>query len=308
MFFNFLAGVNQHFAFKSDFVLISQLNKRSFKMKILNYRVLTFLIVAHLSSVCYAQTPEKQLKDSANGYSFLLPAGFESQQNEEGFVLTNSAKTVALVVKNHNFQSFQKFAEQANLEKDGFSLIGKVQDLDQQGKTFRASKLTAQGTLITDTFVLFSPFGGGVLVVAFSDAQNADKSFQKALTVSKTVGFSKPVASAAGNQLQNLFRGKHLLYLYTASGFSERIDIYLCPSGSFIYRTNSSSLSANGSGALGGNSDGNWKISASGNNASLILQFNNGATRQYSISARQASNEISLNGNRYFVQNHNQCR
>ncbi len=113
--------------------------------------------------------------------------------------------------------------------------------------------------------------------------------------------------SEAAGQWQTLLRGKHLIYLYTASGFSERTDIYLCASGRFFYRSDSSSLSNNGSGVVGANSEGNWEISPGGG-GSLILQFGNGTTRQYKLSRRQAGNEIGLNGNRYFVQTQNECR
>lgn len=271
--------------------------------------IVTALLIFWQADFNYSQnTTQKQLKDAASGYSFSLSSDFESKQSEEGFVAANSKKTVLFVIKPHNFQDFQKFADQANLGKDGFSIVGKIQDLDKQNRTFRASKQTPQGLLVTDTFVLFSPFGGGLLIVAFSDAANSQNAFEQGLKISKSVVFSKPVASELVSQLQNLFRGKHLLYLYTASGFSERTDIYLCPSGSFIYRTDSSSLSANGSGITAANADGNWKIVTLGSNASLFLQFNNGTIREYKISKRQANNEIGLNGNRYFVQNHNVCR
>lgn len=267
------------------------------------------LIFCRADFICgQSAADEKQLKDAAYGYSFSLPTDFESKQNEEGFAAANSKKTVLFVIKPHSFQDFQAFAAQANLEKDGFSQVGNVQELDKQNKTFRASKQTPQGLLITDTFVLFSPFGGGLLVVAFSDQANAASAFEQALKISKSVVFSKPAVSELSSQLQSLFGGKHLLYFYTASGFSERTDIYLCSSGSFIYRTDSSSLSAAGSGVTAANADGNWKISTFGNNASLILQFNNGNKREYKISRRQANNEIGLNGNRYFVQSHTLCR
>lgn len=270
--------------------------------------ILTLIFLQSSFGEAQNRTEEKRLKDSAGSYSFLLPTGFESKQSDEGFALVNAEKSFLVAVKAHNFQNFEKFAEQANLAKDGFSLIGEIQDLDKQNKTFRASKQTAQGLLVTDTFLMFSPFGGGVLIVALANEKNAESAFETALKISKSVNFSKPEIGVLSSQLQNLFRGKHLLYLYTSSGFSERTDIYLCPSGSFIYQSNSSSLSANGTGAAAGNSNGNWTISALGNNASLILQFNNGNRREYKISSRQAGNEIGLNGNRYFVQNHNQCR
>jgi hypothetical protein len=274
---------------------------------ILIQTAIVLLFIFASTSFASAQV-KKRLKDTNGGYSFLPPDGFESKQNEEGFALVNSAQSVILIVKAHKYTNLQQFANEANLEKDGFTLVGKIQDFGENGKTFRASKQNAQGTLIADTFVSFSPHSGGVLVVALSDAKNAEKGFQKGLEISNSLNFSKPTATAGNSQLENAFRGKHLLYLYTASGFSERTDIYLCSSGAFIFKANSSSLSANGSGAVDGNSDGKWKILSSGNNASLILQFNNGSTRQYSISARQANNEIGLNGKRFFVQNHNQCR
>lgn len=271
--------------------------------------LLPALLITQFAGLTFAQSQEAiRLSDVNESYSFIVPSGFDSKQNEEGFALADSGKTTILVVKSHNFQTFQKFAEQSNLEKDGFSPVGKVQDFGEQNKTFRVSKQTSQGLLIVDTFVLFSPFGGGALVVAFSNSKNAENSFQKALEIVKSVNFTKPRESAVENRIQDTLRGKHLLYLHTSSGFSERTDIYLCPSGSFIYRSDSSSLSANGSGVSAVNSDGNWKILAIGNNARLILQFNSGSTREYKISNRQASNEIGLNGNRYFVQNHSQCR
>ena len=119
--------------------------------------------------------------------------------------------------------------------------------------------------------------------------------------------FTKPQTSEGASQWQTFLRGKHLLYLFTASGFSERTDIYLCSSGGFFYRSDSSSLSNNGSGVVGANSDGKWKILPS-SGGSLILQFGNGTVREYKISRRQAGNEIGLNGNRYFVQTQKECR
>lgn len=279
-------------------------------MKLLQkFRVffLPLLILSSVNSVfSQAKNPEKRLSDTSGGYSFTALAGFDSKQNEEGFGLVNAEQTVLIAVKNHNFNSFNEFSTQSNLEKDGFSLVGKVQAFDEKGKNFLVSKQTAQGVLLVNTFVLFSPYGGGTLIVAFSDKDNNQNGFQAALQIAKSVAFTKSQPAEIANQWQAVLRGKHLIYIYTTSGFSERTDIFLCSSGGFIYRNDSSSLSNNGSGAVGANSDGSWKISPNG--ASLILQFQNGTTREYKISRRQTANEISLNGNRYFVQTQNECR
>lgn len=266
-----------------------------------------FLVTTLAASVfSQPKQTEKRLSDASGGYSFVAPTNFDSSQNEEGFGLVDTGKTVVIAVKNHNFKSFQEFSAQSNLEKDGFSLVEKAQDFGETGKTFLVAKQTAQGVLLANTFVLFSPYGGGTLIVAFSDRDNNQKGFQAALQIAKSVAFTKPSTSEAANQWQKILSGKHLIYLYTSSGFSERTDIYLCASGGFSYRSDSSSLSNNGSGAVGANSDGNWKISPSG--TSLILQFGSGAVREYKISRGQTGNEIGLNGKRYFVQTQNQCR
>lgn len=267
---------------------------------------MALLILSNVNSIfSQSKQTEKRLSDENSGYSFVAPTGFDSKQNEEGFGLVNSEKTVVMAIKNHNFKTFEDFAAQSNLAKDGFSLVGKVQDFGEKGKAFLVARQTAQGTLLVDTFVLFSPFGGGTLIVAFSDKDNNQKGFSAALQIAKSVTYTKPKVSEQTSEWQTYLRGKHLLYLYSSSGFSERTDIYLCGAGGFIYRSDSSSLSSNGSGAVDAKSDGSWKVSQSG---SLILQFGNGNVREYKISRRQPDNEVGLNDNRYFVQSQNVCR
>lgn len=250
---------------------------------------------------------EKRLSDTAGGYDFAVPAGFSAKQTEEGFGLVNTAQTVVIAVKSHEFKSFEEFFAQSNLKNDGFSLVGKVQDVGETGKTFLAAKQTAQDVLLVNTLILFSPYGGGALIVSFSDQDNNQKGFQTVLQIAEGMTFAKSAKSASANAWQTFLSGKQLIYLYTSSGFSERTDIYLCASGGFFYRRDSSSLSSNGSGVIGASSDGNWKIS-SNNGGNLLLQFRSGTVREYKISRRQAGNEIGLNGNRYFVKTQNECR
>lgn len=270
--------------------------------------LLICMLLALAANPAHSQTgqAEKRLSDAGGGFSFAVPAGFISQQSDEGFGLVNGAKTVILAVKAHDFQTFEKFAAQANLERDGLTLVGKVQDVGATGKTFRVTQQTSQGVIVVDTFVLFSPHGGGALVVALSDTANNQAGFQAALRIAESVAFARPQESDAAKQLEAALGGKHLLYLYTASGYSERRDIYLCPSGKFFFRSNASSLSNSGSGAVGSDADGTWKVSARGG-ATLVLQFRSGDVHEYTISRRQAGNEIGLNGKRYFVQTFNDC-
>jgi len=256
---------------------------------------------------CQGESAEKRLRDDNNSYSLTIPTGFKAQKSDEGFALVNPAQTVLIVVKGHDFQTMKEFDAQSNLERDGLTQVGKVQDVGDKGKHFRVSKQTPKGLGIVDTFVLFSPFGGGTLVVAFCETANHEEGFQAGLRVAESIAFTKRETSNAESQWQTVLRGKHLLYLYTANGFSERRDIYLCPSGEFYFHSDALSNSSIGSGVLASNSDGRWKITAR-DSVTLTLQFNNGRMNEYKITRRQAANEIGLNGNRYFVQTQNKCR
>ena len=83
-------------------------------------------------------------------------------------------------------------------------------------------------------------------------------------------------------------------------------QVYLCPSGRFLFRSEFLSNSINGSGATASKLEGGWKVSARGG-VKLVLQFTNGRVDEYKVSAGQSNDVISLNGNRYLVQTLERC-
>lgn len=263
-----------------------------------------FCILA-FSVAAFAQD-QTRFTSEDGGYSFTAPKGFSTQPGPEGFALANAAKTVVIAVKGHSYGNFQAFAAEANLERDGLRLVGEPKAFEG-GNYFR----TTNGKTLIDTFVVFSTnTPGGAVVIAFSESPNADTSLQTAAAITESFVFTKPKASPISGQVRNLLAGKHLLYLYTASGYSERKDIVLCSSGTFYQSLNMGGFSPNdvggpSFGARGGKS-GTWSISSTGQK--LVLRFAGGGTTEFQLSARQAGNEIGMNGQRWFVQTQNACR
>ena len=267
---------------------------------------LSFTLILGISS--FAQVSgagtENRISDIAGGYSFSLLKDWTKKDGEGGFALVNPAQTIIIAVKAHNYKDFKAFMADANLERDGLKQIGETKDIGDGTKYFRTAAQTARGLLVVDTLVLFSPHGGGVAIASLTDDKNAQTGLQTALEVADTMLFSKPQESPATGEWQKLLRGKHLIYYYTGNGYSERRDIWLCPSGNFYMTFDGSSLSNIGSGVINSNNQGTWRV-VSG--TGLLLQFQNGQTRQYKLSRRQTAGEISLDNNRYFVKPHNQC-
>lgn len=259
-------------------------------MQIVQKVLVSLLVWGSLFTGSVAQT----LVQDPSGFQLQVPAGYEVRQDAGGTVCSDGTNIV--VIKSHGYSSFDDFAREANLAQDGFTLVGEVQSLNSADRHFRASRPDPQGGyLIADTFVRFSPYGGGATVVALSNSQTAEAGFYAGQTLCHQVQFSRP---AAGNAWEQALAGKHLLYLYTGNGYSERYDLYLFGNKTFSTRSDMSSVSMNGSGAVAGGGEGTWSITPAGQ---LVLRFYSGNSQTYQLAPRQASNEVSLNGKRFFV-------
>lgn len=254
----------------------------------------TLLAVLLLTGLGWSQ--DQQINNPA-GFSTTVPASFKVSSDASGSVAVEPQQKYMVVIKNHAYQNFEAFASEANLEKDGFTLVGEVRSLNGSDRSFRAAKQTPTGYLLADTFVCFSPNGGGSLIVALSDEKNADSAYQSAYQMAQNLRYTQPQTDKLWT---SALRGKHLLFLYTGNGYSERKDIYLGSNGQFAQRNDASSASINGSGFLTGGGDGSWGVLPGGQ---LVLQFNNGKVGSYSLAPGKAGNEILLNGKRYFVMN-----
>ena len=266
------------------------------------------LFAAVLCGLASGQQQPERLGSEAEGYSFAVPKGFTGQASGEGFALVNASKTVLIAVKSHGYRDFNAFAADANLQRDGLELVGEPQAI-KGGHTFRTTKRTDQGLIVMDTSVIFMPAGGGVAVVAVSDQTNAEASFKIGIELAQSVRFEQPKPSAADDRVRRMLAGKNLVYLFTGNGYSERKDILLCSSGRFYQSTDMGgfeTIDVDGpSFAATGTNNGTWSITGGGTR--LVLRFAGGSVTAYTLIARQASNEIGMNGQRFFVKSQNKC-
>lgn len=234
-----------------------------------------------------------------------VPPELRVSEKDGGAAITDAAETFVALVKPHTYQSVEALAQELDIEKDGFQLVGEPQSLGGNDRSFRAARKTDEGYVIADAFVRFSPYGGGAVVLVISKEKDAQAAYYKGLGLARSMQFSEtqalpPQRGTQRNGLAAALAGKHLLYLYTGSGYSERKDLFLYTNGQFIYRADASSLSMNGSGAVAGGSDGQWTVSPDGR---LVLQFNDGNVTSFTVAPGNASNEVLLNGRRVFILN-----
>lgn len=261
-------------------------------MKIWKKTLIAAALCGTLAGALSAQT----VVDDPGGLRITVPAAFRVEQQASGTVCANDSCMV--VVKTHSYPNFEAFAAEANLARDGFTLVGDVRNLNDTDRHFRATKQNPDGSyLVADTFVRFSPQGGGCVVVALSTPDNSEQAYYSGQEITNGVAFTAPTSGGVWDQA---LRGKHLVYLYTGNGYSERFDLYLFTNGTFSTRSDLSSVSMNGSGAVAGGGEGTWRATPSGQ---LVLSYHSGNSQVYQLAPRQAGNEVSLNGKRFFVMN-----
>ncbi|MEZ5344552.1 MAG: hypothetical protein R2681_03255 [Pyrinomonadaceae bacterium] len=276
--------------------------------------ILLSILIFLCSGIATAQNSTlKKIDDRQNGYSFTVPKNWTDQAAEGGYILLNTDKTASIVIKPHYYENFESFvAAEVNLQRDGLTQVGQVQDMGNGGRSFRAYKASGDKNLIIDTFFLRISAARGLFVVALSndgDGNLAKTSFEAASEIIRSLKYSAPVQSQVDEQIRSVFSGKKLSFFYTGNGYSESKTIWLCSSGEYLSKNDSTSNSMLGSGATSAEDRGVWTIESNGANAFLVLtsKIGNGQ-RRFALSARQASNEVGLNGARYFVQTQSHCR
>ena len=280
--------------------------------------VLNVVITAAVTATAVAQAASGTASKTSVEYDFTAPSGWKQSPKDGGYMLVNPSETVYVLIRPHSRNDYADAVRDTEID-DSYRVVSGPRDLQNGGKTFRVTKQTANGgTGVVDVFVMLSPRGGGVIVFALSSPSTASAGFDAGLSIANSITFagsprsvrpaeplsaSVPAPTGWAAKLSN----KHLLFLYSGNGYFEERHIYLCTSGNFVQTTGSGGYTpgnADGGsfGARGGRR-GKWTVSGS----VLVLQFQDGATVQYNITSRQASNEVGLNGKRYFLDGNAGC-
>jgi hypothetical protein len=274
-------------------------------------KIITVLIVILVCGVLVnAQTfTPKNVKNTADGYSFIVPTDWVNQEANVGYILTNNAKTANIIVKTHNYKTYAEFSKgDGAFERDGYKKLVETGDLDN-GKTHdRVGKIENGKALILDVVLSLSKFDGGVLIIGVStDEASADAAIRGIVEVVASLEYFAVKKTPPDTATQNAFGGKKLRFLQSGNGYRESRTIWLCKSGAFASQVESGSFSSLGTGSTSSSDKGTWQVKKVGSSITLILRSQDGGQIEYQVTARQASNEIGLNGNLYFIEQHNEC-
>lgn len=256
-----------------------------------------------------------RLADVYSGYAFHCPAGWSGKEQEGGFVLNRAGNENTLIVSPHQYQSMAEMRAQILDIRDPESNTHMTAQTQAYGNNAYLARFegTAQGKpWVIELISLLSSNGGGVVITATGPKHSYTNEYTTLLkSVANSVQFSKPQTSGIAEQWKQKIRGKRLDYYYTGNGLADHYIIHVCSNGSFVYKNDNSYSSNNAysdfSYAGAGKDAGTWQVLPRGAQAVLVLRFSDGRVWEYPLSPGKASNEILLNGKRYFVQAGTQC-
>jgi hypothetical protein len=278
--------------------------------KNLSNLIITLTAISAFAIFVNAQTfTPKNVKNTTDGYSFIVPTDWVNQEANVGYILTNNAKTANIIVKPHNYKTYAEFSKgDGAFERDGYKKLLETTDLGN-GKTHdRVGKIENGKAMILDVVLSLSKFDGGVLIIGVStDEASADVAVKGVAAVVASLEYFAVKKAPEDTATKNAFAGKKLRYLTSGNGYRESRTIWLCKSGAYASQVESGSFSSLGTGSTSSSDKGTWQVKKVGSSITLILRSQDGGQIEYQVTARQASNEIGLNGNRYFVEQHNEC-
>jgi hypothetical protein len=272
--------------------------------------IIALTAISAFAILVNAQTfTPKNVKNTSGGYRFTVPNDWVNQEATDGYILTNNAKTANIIVKKHFYKNYAEFSKgTGDFARDGYKKLAETTDLGEGNSHDRVGKLENGKAMIFDVVFLVSKYEGGLLILGVStDDASANSALTGISALVKTLEFFAAKKDPQDTATQNAFGGKKLRFLHSGNGYRESRTFWLCKSGAFVSQFESGSNSVLGTGITSSNDQGTWQVQKSGNVITLTLRSQSGGQKQYQVTARQASNEIGLNGDRYFVENHNEC-
>lgn len=251
------------------------------------------------------------------GISFVIPAGWQGQEINEGILLQHTSIQGIIFIATHNYTKEQLTQEAKNGLNDGqgtsLKLIGNLSNLSNSAIGGDYEGLLEGNDARAFIIGVENPFGGlGVTIIAASTRENFTNQMKEAgLELFGSFEFKKVEASENLAEWKTWLAGKNLKYFESYSspssyeggisgGYSINRSIDLCPNGYFVFG-NRNSFQMDG---LGSNLDktkgsGTWDI-ITGNDGTptLKLLYYNGEESFYRL--EYANDKLYLNGDRYF--------
>lgn len=292
-------------------------------MEINSLLFLILLFATGLTSGLYAQEPlTGNVEDRYLGISFHVPDGWTSYKTGAGYLMASETqKGFILIIQNeyNTIEALQSAAREGIVEEEsGIFLMpeGDSKPFMEHGVQAELTGMVEWQQAKAYAVGLLTAFNSGVTILTAVDPGIYSQEYvDRVQKIAGEMTFAKPVNHPVVDEWKESLSRMRLTYMNTYSsgtsgGYSDKIEIDLCPGGTFIY-SGRSTISVNaGGGSLFNHDrnrgDGNWDIIDYGGQPALQLSYYDGSHRTYQISVD--GDTFYLDNRRYFRTRNASCQ
>lgn len=149
--------------------------------------------------------------------------------------------------------------------------------------------------------------GLGVAFILMSPPGAADTQRETMRQFALSLGATEPVARG-GDDWQSYLRGRYLARFYTATGYTESTELWLCSDGSFYYDSQGGGFGGAASGAMQSGGGGRWSATGAGPTGTLLLDWASGSRTSLELRYDFQEDRLYINDERMLRGNNERCR
>jgi len=257
------------------------------------------------------------ISEPSVGLSLTIPVGWRGALLQDGsmFMLEPTQGTGLMVVVAQEFNEATARAEMSNDVDLGDGVIlrpaGTIEEISP-GHLSRPMTVQGLPTQMVGTIdVRLTSSGLGVAFIVLSPTADGPTHVDDMRQFALSLGVTEPTAAPAasgGDEWLPYMRGRYIARYYTATGYTERTELWLCSDGSFLFSDEGGGFGGGASGAFQGSGGGRWSATGAGARGTLILDWSNGQRSEWALEFNVQRDELYVNGSRWLRGANERCR
>ena len=254
-------------------------------------------------------TAGELISDPELGLKLTIPTGWRGTLAPDGesFQLeseTGGGYLVVLADEMTDAQARQQMAQPIDLG-DGVVLTpaGPVRQIatGHLSGAYEVSGMPSAFAGTVDVRVTQSGLGVAFILLSPPDAVEAQQEALREFAFSLGVGermTPAPAGDGRNDAWEPRLRGQYLARYYTASGYTESTELWLCSNGVFSYQSEGGGFGGGASGAAGGSGEGRWSVTGVGEQGTLVLNWASGGQTSLDLSYDYDEDRLYVDGSR----------
>ena len=150
--------------------------------------------------------------------------------------------------------------------------------------------------------------GLGVAFILLSPPTTADEHLDAMRAFAFSLGVTEGATQPAGNdEWEPYLRGRYLVKYFTATGYTESRELWLCSDGSFYFNGQGGGFGGGASGAVQTLGGGRWSATGAGASGTLLLEWADGDRSSWSLEYDYEQDRVYVNGERMLRGENERC-